>query len=239
MLHPKGRYDDTITTPRAYVRPSQTKIKYSSDIEADPATLIVDVLRSSHLKYPARLSAEVIINLAENGVSHSVFVKLMQEGLEEVFIGLTQWEGTHAMERLWFNVARSGGVMPARMARELGGESRAKGFGEREDDAEEDEDEEGMQIDAAFFQRSAAWWADQVSGCPSSLEETVMVLLDSGFTPKTCPVLAEKLKQVVNTAIKRSVVRYKIHVPMSCEAFIIPGADSSLFLVESSFNLHL
>lgn len=226
LLHPSGRYINTDSEPQVWVRPSQTKIKYPSDFLADPSMLVVDVLRSSHLKHPARLSAETIVNLAENGVPEDVFSQLLKIGLSEMVSGLTHWEGEHAMMKLWYNVARVGGVMSARMARELGGESRAKGFGDRDDDSDDD-DEDSLQINHAVHQRSTAWWADQISGCPSSLEETVMVLLDSGFTPKDCPVLAAKLQQVVKTAIKRYVIRYKINVPMSCEAFIVPGSGVS------------
>ena len=96
-----------------------------------------------------------------------------------------------------------------------------------EDSDDEDEDPDAIRIDPAIQQKSTAWWADQISGCPSSLEETVMVLLDSGFTPLDCPVLAEKLKHVILRAIRSYVLRYKIEVPMSCTAFIIPGEDIS------------
>ena len=46
---------------------------------------------------------------------------------------------------LFANVAALGGVMGTRRARELGGQSRAKGYGDRteeEEDEEEDEDED-------------------------------------------------------------------------------------------------
>lgn len=222
MLHPSGRYDDG-TEPIVWIRPSQTKIRYSQDISVDPSNLIIDVLRPPHLKYPARLSAETIINLAENGVHHDVFIQLMKDGLNELGGGLLNWDGEHAMATLWYKVARIGGVMSARMARELAGESRARGFGARDDVEDDEDDEDAITVDTAISERSTAWWSDQISGCPSSLEETVMVLLDSGFTPTDCPVLADKLKQVLNTAINRYITRYKIDVPMSCGAFVVPG----------------
>ena len=66
-------------------------------------------------------------------------------------------------------------------------------------------------------------WADRISGCPSSLEETVMVLLDSGFTPQGSIVLREKLHAVIKGSIDSYVLRYRIHVLMSCSALMVPG----------------
>lgn len=215
---------DDPDTPRIWLRPSQIKINYPSESPLDPALLVVNVLRSSHLKTPGRLSAETIINLAENGVSHTVFTDLLRAGLEERVAGLTTWEGHDAMQQLWVNVSRCGGVMNARRAREAGGEARAKGYGEREAEDVEIEDEDDLeQQDNALRQRSKAWWTDEISGCPSSLEETVMVLLDSGFTPQNCAVLRSKLQTVVKKTINSYVLKYRIDVPMSCTAFLVPG----------------
>ena len=68
-----------------WVRPSQQKIKFHPSIwrDPDPALLTVDLLRVSHMSSPSRLSSEIIINLAENGVPWMVFAQLMKEQLEE------------------------------------------------------------------------------------------------------------------------------------------------------------
>lgn len=176
------------------------------------------------MSYPARLSAEIIINLSENGVGDGVFKTLMNDGLAELSAGLTCWDSgaENAMAHLWINVARSGGVITARLARIAAGESRARGFGDRDDEDSDDDDEDAMA--QMPVQKSTAWWADPISGCPSSLEETVLVLIDSGFEPQTCPILADKLKQVLKTALDKYVFRFKMVVPMSCEALVIPGA---------------
>jgi RNA-dependent RNA polymerase len=55
------------------LRPSQRKIKHGLP---DPAILIIDVIQSSHMRAPTRLSAETTTNLAEIGVPHEVFIKL-------------------------------------------------------------------------------------------------------------------------------------------------------------------
>ena len=212
--------------PKVWIRPSQRKIKYPADHPRDPAHLIMDILRTSYMKSPARVSPETIINLAENGVPHQVFVELMKSSVANIIMGLTTWDGPDAMYNLWLNVEQAGAVCFARRAREAAGESRVRGFGERqidEDEDDEDEDEERMDFNKALDQHSSAWWADYISGCPSSLEETVMVLLDSGFTPQQCPILREKLKQVVTSKVKTRTQNYRYDVELSAGAFVIPG----------------
>ena len=122
MLHPSDAENES-DIPKVWIRPSQSKIKYN---KLDPAQLIIDVLRKSYMKNPTRLSAEVIINLAENGVPHKNFAELFRDGLEEHIAGLTKWDGPNAMLDLYCQVARVGGVVSARLAREAGGEARVR-----------------------------------------------------------------------------------------------------------------
>lgn len=209
---------------------SQRKIKYPSGV-LDPAHRVIDVLRSSHVRTPCRLSVETIINLSENGVPKTVFLDLLHQGLEELVEPLLDWDGPDAMRNLWCKMSRLGGVMSARRAREEPGLARVKGYSYSEHGREEDdsEDEDG------FFDttdegnlKSSAWWRDEISGCPSSLEETVMCLIDSGFTPQTCPILRKKLERLIKTHVKNFIKAYRINVPMSATAFLIPGKISGL-----------
>lgn len=151
----------------------------------------------------------------------------MKDGMKELYDSLAQWDGDHAMQRLWLNVARVGGIMSKRRARELGGESRAKGVLDCDQDDDNDDDDcddaEATKFDPAVHQRSLAWWTDETSGCPSGNEEAAMRLLDAGFRPNELPVLADKLKKTLKKTLSGYIERYKIIVPQSCEAFIIPG----------------
>jgi hypothetical protein len=114
--------------------------------------------------------------------------------------------------------------MRARRSREDAGRARVKGYSEHESEEIELEDEDGFKLlDITDQQKSLAWWGDEISGCPSSLEETVMYLIDSGFTPQNCPVLRSKLEKVVKGHVKNYIKTYKIDVPMSATAYIIPG----------------
>ena len=204
--------------------PSQKKIAYPSGVTPDPAHCIIDVLRSSHAKSPCRLSVETIINLSENGVPKTAFLDLLRQGIKEMIEPLLEWEGPDAMRNLWCSMRRYGGVMSARRAREDAGRARVKGYSEYESEEIELEDEDGFTIlDTTDQQKSSAWWGDEISGCPSSLEETVMCLIDSGFTPQNCPVLRSKLEKVVKGYVKNYIKTYRIDVPMSASAYIIPG----------------
>lgn len=239
LLDPKGRYSNSDEPPSVSIRPSQIKIRYSPSEPLDPAMLVIDVLRHAKLVSPGRLGAETIVNLSENGVPTSSFIKLMTDGMTELANGLMTFEGPNAMQILFHNVMRAGGVAAQRLSREYGGESRVRGakYLDNDQPPEEDEldDEDGIRADFAIHERSLAWWADQVSGQPSTLEETVMCLLSSGFRPQSLPVLAEKLKQVLKRALNAYALHYRIAVPMSASGFIVPGKP--LILVSLSAQI--
>lgn len=207
---------------RIWFRPSQTKIKYPAGQPLDPAMLTIDLLRTSRLRTPARLSPETIINLHENGVPEDVFLDLMKESIQEMVTSLTTWEGPNAMFHLWANVERAGGVFAGRRAREAVGEARARGYSNRSPDEEEDEQADEDELDSGKNYRSTPWWGDQISGCPSTLEETIMVLLDSGFTPQTSPILREKLKQCITKKVENRSSNIRFEVKQSASAFVVP-----------------
>ncbi|KAI0372068.1 hypothetical protein BV20DRAFT_1065820 [Pilatotrama ljubarskyi] len=218
--------------PTVWLRPSQLKIKYTSlplnecllPPDSDPALLTIDVLRASRMHSPARLSIETITNLAENGVPHECFKELFKVNLQERLDALLQYKEPADMPLLWNAIAREGGVITARIVREAAGVARAAGYvaDDYDDDVEAD-DEDGLDgLDKALREQSSAWWEDPISGLPSSLEETCLTLLESGFIPKTCPVLRAKLREVAKRVVTTFETRCKFSVPMSCSAFIVP-----------------
>ncbi|KAF9008990.1 RNA dependent RNA polymerase-domain-containing protein [Cyathus striatus] len=225
LVSDRGDKDDQ---PLVTLSPSQIKIHYPmADTSPDQANLIIDVLRSSHTRTPCRLSTEVIVNLSENGVPYSAFIQLLKQGLDELVQPLLNWSGPKAMQDLWITLQRMGGVMAARRAREEVGLARVKGLSERDFEEAENDDEDELQLNATE-QRSFAWWGDECSGCPSGLEETVMYLLDSGFTPDNCFILRDKLEKIVKSRIKDYIKTYKINVPMSAIAFLVPDRHGVL-----------
>ena len=172
------------------------------------------------MQSPIQISREMITNLGENGVPHTIFAELFCHSLSSMIDSLLDWDGQDAMPRLWAAIFKKGNVMAGRIARESSWTARARGVQlyEQEDDSEDEEAE-----DTDSPPRSTAWWGDDISGCPSTLEETVMSFLDSGFHPASNSILAEKLHIVVKNAVKSCMGKYRVKVPMSCSAFIVPG----------------
>ena len=227
LLHPDP-CRNSFSEPEVYLRDSQRKITYPA--LCDMAHLTVDVIRTSHLTTPARLSYETIINMAENGVSHDLFFGILQLGVGTILEDLFSWPddplppnatSLESMRTLHKNVNRAGAVTSAKLARLDISYARAKGYIWDHRQEEGDEDSELLVDD---LPRSTAWWPDYTSGQPSSLEETVLVLIESGFHPLTEWVLQEKLKQVINTALNKfSISKPKIPLAESCSAFVVPG----------------
>ncbi|KIJ49639.1 hypothetical protein M422DRAFT_205121 [Sphaerobolus stellatus SS14] len=204
---------------RVWLRDSQKKVNYDDD-NLDPSHLVLEVLRPAQLKTPARLSTQIIINLAQNGVPYKVFLDLMKDGLQEIAASLTQWTGTFAMENLWRTVCKvNGSVIRSRMAKEAGGVSRLMGFSIRDWGNNEGENPADDIDEAVLGDQSKNAQTEDDGG---SLEESVMIMLDSGFQPQSCPNLAMKIKEVLKKALNLYIEQYKIVVPRSAEAWIIP-----------------
>lgn len=200
------------------------KIKYPQDSSApaDPAMYTVDVLRGSVMSAPAHLSEETLMNLAHNGVPYTDFVELIREDLGKRVEKLTSW--TKPLE-LSVAVAKEGGVIPQRLSRLAAGSARSKGY-IFEDRQEELEDEDNLDhLDRALGDQSTPWWDDPLGGSPSTLEDTVLSLLSSGFDPEGCGVLRSKCNAVAKTRLKPFQTKYHIAVDMSCAAFVIPGGS--------------
>nr|GAT59926.1 predicted protein [Mycena chlorophos] len=215
--------DDAEDTPRIALRPSQIKVQHDLQKLSDPTLRTIDLLRTANCRTSCRLSVETIINLADNGVPTSVFLSLVEAAMIRLVTPLITWEGPHAMEKLWDAVARTGGVIPARLARQETVLARQKGYYEQKIEEEEEEDADNQPS-------SIAWWVDEISGCPSSLEETVLALLDPGFRPETCSVLRAKLEKVVDSCLNRYVESYRIDLPVgkAATAFIVPDMHGVL-----------
>lgn len=237
--------------PAIWCRNSQIKIKYGPHRfnSPDPALCTFDLLRTSRLRIPARLSKEVMQCLTHGGVPQDALLTIFKNQLDEEFkllSELSQAKSTerdkgkgkqqkmdtnsaHVLERLSANalvklydfISRAENVPQARLRREASGLSRVLGYGD-----ETDQTDYGYAFDDAdndLGEQSTAWAPDLVSGLPSSLAETVMAFLASGFQPWDNLVLFDKLKASLKTKIESVVVRYKVGLPMSAEGFAIPG----------------
>ena len=132
------------------------------------------------------------------------------------------------MLKLWATLERLGGVLTQRRATEASGEARARGLGgdfdRADDDADnDDEDPDEFGFDAGLQRHSIAWQPDYVSGSPSRLEETVMMLLDAGFTPDNSSICRAKLQEIYKSRARYLTSKIKFTVPQSASAFVVPG----------------
>jgi hypothetical protein len=190
------------------------------------AHVIFDLItQSNHIKVPARLNYQTIINLAENGVEAEVFQVLLSEGLTELFSSLTQWDGPGAMPLLWSLVNNLGGVTRTRLQTIARGLERAIGLSSRfemdrrdEDDELESDDDEDQPLD----------------GEDKSLYQAVLELIQAGFHPRSSPILHEKMQMVIKQAMNRHLEKFHLEVRQSADAFIVPGMEDV-----SKVNLHL
>lgn len=224
------------------LRPSLIKIHYPGPL--DPTQRTVDILRTSHARSPTRISVDVIINLSENGVGADALQVLLKRTVDEIIQPLLQWnlEDRTVLQELWLNFERSGSVLKSRRAREEVALARVSGHTERDTTEEVQEDDEEAQVLEDAGEGSVEWWPDDISGCPSSLEETIMAFLDSGFHPSNCAMLREKISRVVAATISRVIENCYIDIPFSATAWIIPDPlgvlePNQLFFKSSHSNL--
>ncbi|KAJ3570203.1 hypothetical protein NP233_g4567 [Leucocoprinus birnbaumii] len=204
------------------LRPSLIKIRYPAPL--DPTHRTIDILRTSHARSPTRISTDILINLSENGVNTKVLKEMIQKTFDAQIQPLLQWdlEDLSILRELWVNFERAGSVVKSRRAREEVALARVSGHTEHDTTEEVPEDDEEAQVfdDAAYS--SVEWWPDDVSGCPSSLEETIIAFLDAGFRPADCAILREKIVGVVKKTITRTVHNCYVDIPLSASAWIIP-----------------
>ncbi|KAJ7590902.1 RNA dependent RNA polymerase-domain-containing protein [Mycena floridula] len=211
--------DNVDTDPLIQPRSSMKKITYGP--KHDNAMLIIDVLSSARPKIGGKLSIEIIINLHHNGVPIAVFRCLLKKALLELVASLTTWEGPDAMEKLWLIVAKLGGVFPARVARLEAALARVNGYVNRHVEVEdEDEDKSSPQ--------STAGCSDEASGCPFMMEEMAMCLLDAGFKPQTCAILKSLIGYILKAKIISYAEKYRMEIPMSFTAFLVPDETGVL-----------
>ncbi|KAI9508083.1 RNA dependent RNA polymerase-domain-containing protein [Russula earlei] len=218
LLHP-GKEENIWPYPCVWLRPSQMKIQPSQTYMEITAHRIIDVLRASHMQVSVPISREIIVNLSENGVSPNIFIDLFSQSIDDTISTFLNWDGKDAMLQLWATVFKEGKIMATRIARESSWTARARGFQLYD---QEDNNEDTEADDDNDSSHSKAWWGDATSGCPSSLEETVLTFLDTGFSPASNSMLAAKLHIVAKKVVTSCLSNYRITIPMSCSAFIVP-----------------
>ena len=98
-----------------YLRPSQMKIKRALVPNLDPAHLEISVLRPGRMTTSVKVSQDIVVCLAENGVPMAVFEERLRQQLRDVVSRFLEiWprksEPGQASDvvRLWAEVERTG-----------------------------------------------------------------------------------------------------------------------------------
>ena len=248
LLHP--RIQDPNGPFKIWTRESQNKILLDYE-KLDPAHCIFDLVAPPRVIIPSRLSRLTVLNLSHNGVPTSVFEELMKETLFEQVRQLTQWTHPRDMQIFWATINRIGHVVASRVQQYALGASRALGISGRiredRDDIPSDEpsdplqeiismisdsqlDDEEVETMLAEIESAGAVpqrLRDPYSGTPISIHGAVMDLLQAGFHPLKLPSLYDKLKKIARDVIEDVINEFHISIPLSAEAFIVPGTRIS------------
>lgn len=228
-LHPEHQQlQDEL--PRIWIRNSQQKIQLVSAMcsaELDHisrAHFIFDAVAAARVGHNAHLSRHTVVNLHHNGVPAKTLVELMRRGLDVDMQPLMQVRGALATVALWPAVDDATGVSGARVQLLAAGKQRAMGLATRwEDDKDDGNDEsEGDAAGAASVSASAGSSRACAGGKPISAGETVVKLLQSGFTLKESYLYGE-LQKVHSNVLEQVVQRMRLPLSGSAEAFMIPG----------------
>ncbi|KIJ13767.1 hypothetical protein PAXINDRAFT_135617 [Paxillus involutus ATCC 200175] len=221
LLHPDPLEQVADGPAKIWIRDSQTKIKFGDLHKLGPSQRIFDLLAPSRVTGPSRLSAQLLINLAHNGVPHQILKELMALGLKDEIHELTDWDQPHSMVAVWKGVEKAGHVIMGRVRRQLAGQARALGLGQLrppDDQLGDDEEMDGPGVAQPLDTTSRK----QYSGQPITLHESTLELLQASFHPLKLDLLFNKLESILTLVLDDYVEKFHIPVTESCEAYIIP-----------------
>jgi hypothetical protein len=211
--------NDTSIIPCIWNRPSQTKINYPSPLGR--AHRILELLSPEHVIIPSHLTKQTINNLSHNGVPHTVFIALMKTELEALIQPLTDWRHSHSMVTVAKAVYQAGRIGGVRLQRVAGGSIKALGLSRNfhHDGVEGDVTPDGDDITDLGVPTGRSKFSEG----PLSLYENAYELILAGFHPLTLEFLYDKMKNIIKKAMDSSVRSFRIRVPESLEAYILPG----------------
>ncbi|KDQ17067.1 hypothetical protein BOTBODRAFT_224345 [Botryobasidium botryosum FD-172 SS1] len=196
--------------PMIWIRESQIKIAINDD-----DLFILDVLNTDYAKSPATLSIQTINNLSHGGVPDDVFVKLLSNALA-ASTAIFDWTRPDGIWSLWYAAWDAGNLVKAKLRREFS----PSPFEVAYDGEGVDDDDETYDMDTA--RQALCGWMDPMSGIPDSFHEFTIGLLEAGFNPARLPALRDCVWTILGLQIDSCVRKYKIPVPMSLLAFIVP-----------------
>ncbi|CAG8441576.1 13524_t:CDS:2 [Ambispora gerdemannii] len=195
----------------------ESQIKYDiwcsdEDRLADKILRTLDVVKL--IKFPSTsgyLNTQYIRVLECGGVGQEVFVELVQEDINEYRSRIV---GCNDPLELINWLEESCNIMGMRLDEEQNAKIYDDSFSETSSNNSFSSEELGEQ--------------DISSGFPSSVNERCLQMLHAGFTPQTCPYLAQELTGIVKRALNKLSSKFRIKVPLSRVLTCIADPTGSL-----------
>ncbi|CAE6522319.1 unnamed protein product [Rhizoctonia solani] len=209
MLHPEHR--DPYEEPKIWLRSSQVKIQLNPDKKKwSPVHYILDVLSGSLVPESSSITYEMIMSLSENGVPDQVLVNLLRETIERDALSMEPSSKPHGSQVLYDSVYMTHRVLQSRLRQIISPDAhRAQAL---------------LEFEKTDDNASLAKWEtgpDPFSGQPASSQEQVLGWLQAGFA-STDRFVMEKLVYLQKKLMTAAVKQYRIAIPESTRAFIVP-----------------
>lgn len=198
IIDPSG----TGQEPFATVRNSQQKFSLASG-KYDPQHWTLEVCKvvggARNTNTKGTLNWQIIGVLQDGGVPAMAFVEIVNEFVKEEASHLMDWTNP---ARIWSSIATLGRVTAMRL------------------NLLDDDDEEEPIMEMAGQQYS--------SGMPRDPYETCLKLLEAGFLPTNCPLLAHKVRFCLEQLLAPAQQKYRIPLESSAHLMAIPDPTGLL-----------
>ncbi|BGP08946.1 hypothetical protein JCM10049v2_004798 [Rhodotorula toruloides] len=213
------------------VRDSQWKFK---DHRTESFTFELHSVPSG--KTGSKLGKQMFEVLAHCGVPTNVFREMLKKQIDEIRRVLWDYPD---LPTLLYHVQRQCNILEdrtskARITSNPGSLKRTNSDGPGAFDDDLDQVDEQQEQDVTSFVQDAR--LDPTSGAPNTVAEVVVEMLQSGFDPRQNPHLADKLKRVEESLIRKQI-SFRIADDYSYTAFVV--ADHLGILDEGQFFFQL
>ncbi|KAH7103643.1 RNA dependent RNA polymerase-domain-containing protein [Auriculariales sp. MPI-PUGE-AT-0066] len=228
---------DTNREPVIYVRDSQVKAKFETLLCDDKTSIknclnVVELVRPAYARTCVRISSQAIHILSANGVPTKVFLSLLESMVNEMMkLLITGWEDVHGRGMVIQVLDQRCGVTAAQRSKYLGAMRRAYGRGDLisiddseaqqvpgADDSDEVDDADDMDEKIA---PAPDWMKERAREYVSSAAKAMM-MLRSGFDPRSNMVLRKELGRVIEEEAKRISEKGQLYIERSADAMLVP-----------------
>lgn len=226
LRHPIDKSEE----PKVWIRLSQKKISLPTPLGR--AHRILELICPSRVVAPSHLNTDAILNLSHNGVPTESVSRLFGEHFKNEIEPLKRWGSFNAMVILAHEIYHLGRIGGLRLQRIAPGNTRALGLARdfhREEQLDADVDKD-LQLPGKLQPIYSGRCA--FSGAPMSIHEGALELLLAGFQPEKLEFLYKKMHSITKLAIDAAAKDFRIAIPQSLEAFILPGKYHKPFMMD-------